>query len=673
MLCTHPSRPRSRARTSLLHTSLLRSIVLCLVSAACAATASAQATPADSPAATPAGTLPPVALPAPSTAPAAPTYPQISAHQSAEAAAAYTAGLAQIQRKDLAAAIDHFARAAQLNPGNRDYVLALLVARGGRATQLLRQAATAQQAGDSAHAETLLQQARALDPDNAVVAQHFGTSPKPAPPPAQLPANQIASTLAGPLKLDAVAGTKNFHLQTDPRGLLQKIYQAYGITTTFDSSVTTGGNLSLDLDNVTFADATRIALQMTHTFAVPVQPHQVLLVKDEPDYRQQFQPQIEETVYLPGYSQDQMTELANLARNVFDLKQVTASSTGGYMLLRGDAESLDLVNATFANMLDGGTDVLFDVNLYEVSTSKINNVGIAFPSSIGVFSIAAEADSLISTNASLIQQAVAGGLLVLNGTPIQNLITEIEFLVGAGVVTGSQFTNFMGTFGGGLAYAGLYLGSNASFQLALNASESRLLDSIELRAGSGQPATFRAGSRYPVITGTYSSGVSSGLASSLAGLNVNGTSVSSLISQYLGGAQASVPQFQYEDLGLTLKLTPTVQHGGEVGLKLDLKLEALAGGSINQIPILDNRAMTSTVSIPPGKTVMLASMVSRNEIRSIDGVPGLSELPGFQGTAKDREIDTDELLISITPHIVRNGALHIESRALAAVHTTPAP
>ena len=342
------------------------------------------------------------------------------------------------------------------------------------------------------------------------------------------------------------------------------------------------------------------------------------------------------------------------------------------MLLRGDEPSLKLVNATFADMLDGGTDVLFDVDLYEVSTSKIRNVGAQLPTSVGIFSIAAEADSLISTNASLISQAVSSGLLVLSGNPLQNLITEIEFLVGAGVVTGSQFTNFVGTFGGGLAYSGLYLGSNSSFQAALTVTDSRLLDAVQIRGSSGQASSFRAGSRYPVITGTYSSGISSSLASSLSGLNVNGTSVASLLAQFGGGATASVPQFQFEDLGLTLKLTPTVQHGGDVGLKLDLKLEALGGSSIDQIPILDNRALTSTVTIPPGKTVMLASMVSRNEIRSIDGLPGISELPGFQGTDKDKEIDTDELLITITPHIVRTSTMHIESKALAAVHTTAA-
>lgn len=652
---------------------LRRALVFGLAGALAAVSlpARAQKAPADSPVSVPAGALPPVTLPPPAAPPAAPFYPQITPKQASDANDAYLEGLKQIQRKDLAAAVDEFALAAKLNPGDRDYVLALLVARGSRATELVREAAAAEQAGDTAKSDALLTEARKFDPDNPIVAQHFGTTSKPSAFAAPVSADRISASLGGPLQLDAARGTKNFHLQSDPRGVLTRIYQDFGIKATFDSSVQ-GPQTTLDLNDVTFEQATRIALQATHTFAVPVQPNLVLIVRDTPDNRQEYQPLIEETVYLPGYSQEEMTDLANLARNVFDLKQVTASASDGFMLLRGDEPSLRLVNATFADMLDGGSDVLFDVNLYEVSSSRINNLGAVLPSSVGIFSIIGEADSLLSSNASLLSEAISNGLLVLNGTPIQNIITEIEFLVASGTVSSTEFTNFVGTFGGGLTYAGLYLGSNSSFQLALTATDARLLDAVQIRSGSGTAATFRAGSRYPVITGTYSSGVSSSLASSLSGLNVNGTSVSSLISQYLGGTTATTPEFQFEDLGLTLKMTPAVQHGGDVRVQFDLKLEALGGTSLDNIPILDNRAMTSTITIPPGKTAMLASFVSRNEIRSIDGLPGLSELPGFQGTDQDKEIDTDELLITITPHVVRTGRMHIESKALAAVHTTPA-
>ena len=180
---------------------------------------------------------------------------------------------------------------------------------------------------------------------------------------------------------------------------------------------------------------------------------------------------------------------------------------------------------------------------------------------------------------------------------------------------------------------------------------------MQLRLGDRAEGTFRTGTRYPIVTSTYSSGVSSSLASSLSGLSVNGTSVASLLSQYLGTSSVTIPQIQYEDLGLTLKITPTVQKSDAITLKLELKLEALAGGTLNSIPILNNRSLTSEVTVPVGQSALLASEISSSELRSLQGLPFLSELPGFTGTAQNVQHNTDELLITLTPHLVRRRTL----------------
>jgi general secretion pathway protein D len=75
--------------------------------------------------------------------------------------------------------------------------------------------------------------------------------------------------------------------------------------------------------------------------------------------------------------------------------------------------------------------------------------------------------------------------------------------------------------------------------------------------------------------------------------------------------------------------------------------------------------MTSTITIPAGHTAMLATLVSSSEMKALTGLPGLSELPGFQGTAQDRQKSSTELLITITPHIVRTGRIQVTSRRLA--------
>src|SRR6202044_2951462 len=363
--------------------------------------------------------------------------------------------------------------------------------------------------------------ARTLDPNNHVVLQHFETAPdagnktasnaKKLDPffssidPSKFPAKNIASTLQGPVELTPTAGNRDVHLHGDVQTVVRNLYSLFGIKVAFDPSVSSGAPINLDMNNVTFGGATRALGIAANIFAVPVQPTSVLVARDTQENRDALMPLVEETVYLPGRTNDEMQELANVARNIFDIKEVTASSTGGFLLLRGNEQVLREVNAVYDDMLDGNPEVLFDVSLYEIDKSLDNNVGAILPNSAGVFSIAAQAQSLVSANQALINQAVAAGLLTLNGTPLENLITEVGFLVASGAVTAVQYTNLLGVFGGGLTLAGLYLGSNSSFNLALNSTDVSILDSAQIRASNKQLATFRVGSRYPVITGTYKS------------------------------------------------------------------------------------------------------------------------------------------------------------------------
>jgi type II secretory pathway component GspD/PulD (secretin) len=46
--------------------------------------------------------------------------------------------------------------------------------------------------------------------------------------------------------------------------------------------------------------------------------------------------------------------------------------------------------------------------------------------------------------------------------------------------------------------------------------------------------------------------------------------------------------------------------------------------------------------------------MSKQQSRAVSGVPGLSDLPGFQSTTNNQtENDVSDLLILVTPHIVR--------------------
>ncbi len=598
---------------------------------------------------------------------------------------AYLAGARYVAHRDLASAIRSFTRATRLNPKNRDYALALIVTRENYVTELVERAAQARAAGNPTQADKLLAQARSLDPDNPVVAQHFAMEGTRNPlltgaaagapkwpglfygsiDPSKFPAQDIASTLQGPIDLLPFKGKKDVHLHGTLQMVAKSLYGLYGIKASLHPSLNAPGPpIDLDMNGVDFAGATRALDMVANIFAVPLQPKAVMLARDTEQNRQELMPEFEETVYVEGHSDKEMQELGNVARTIFNVKEVTASSTGGFILLRGQEQVLREVNAVYDDLLGGAPELLFDVSLYEIDHSIENNIGATLPNSGGVFSVASEAESLITSNQTLIDEAVASGLLTLNGTALQNLIKEVEFLVASGTVTATQYTNLLGIFGNGLGLSGLYLGSTPTFELALDSTDVSILDSTRILGQSGAPSEFRVGSRYPVTTGTYSTGVGSSLSSSLSGLTNTGSSISALLNQYLGSSSVTVPEIQYEDLGITLKLTPQVLHNNEVSLSVDLKDEALGGASLDDIPILNNRTLSSSVIVPEGYTAMLATLVSTEEVKDLTGLPGLSELPGFQGTDQDISKQSTEILITVTPHVVREGRLQIVSRRL---------
>lgn len=560
-----------------------------------------------------------------------------------------------MDRDQLEAAEQHFTRAHDLDPADADYNTALMLTREHRVTELVQQASAARARGDAVQANTLLEQARRIDPDNTVIAQHFsglaaaGTAIDPA-------ADRFHGTPvpAEAIELTPAAGARSFHIHSDGQSAMAEVLTSFGIRSVFDDSVK-HDSLRFDLEQVTYAQAMPILLSMTHCFIVPLDPTGVLIARDTPENRDRLERLLEETVYVPGSTPEQMGELGNLIKSVFEVKQVAVRNNAGDLVVRAPRETLHAINMTIADLVQGNSDVVFDLKLYEVDRTRIRSIGPQLPQGFGVYNVASTAQSLVSANQTIINQAIANGLLTLTGNATTDLIREAVFLIASGAASSSLLSGTLGFVGGGLTYTGVTETGGANFSLSLNSSDARILDDIKLRAGDHQTSTFRSGTRYPIVTGVYNSAGNVN-SSALSGVTINGVSASTLLNQYLGASSSySIPQFQYEDLGITLKATPTVQKSGQVRLHLELKIEALTGASLDSIPVLSSRQLASDITVLDGDTALLASSLSRTESVAVSGTPGLGEIPGFQSLGADRtgEQDTGELVMLITPHIVR--------------------
>ena len=63
---------------------------------------------------------------------------------------------------------------------------------------------------------------------------------------------------------------------------------------------------------------------------------------------------------------------------------------------------------------------------------------------------------------------------------------------------------------------------------------------------------------------------------------------------------------------------------------MDMKITALAGGSLNGVPVLNNRSYSGAVTVKEGQGVVLVSQVDKQESRALSGLPTISEIPGLQ-------------------------------------------
>lgn len=443
--------------------------------------------------------------------------------------------------------------------------------------------------------------------------------------PASRPAlGTLGDKAAAPIVLAPQKGDHAFHLHTDERSLIPQVLNTYGVQATVDSSVISR-RVHFDIDEVDFAEAADLLELATSTFLVPLDSLHVFVVADTKENRNKYERYTTQTIYFPGLANTELADMGNIARNVFGAEHIAVDPSHGTVSVRTPEPDSEVLSEVYAE-LGGGKSVLqLEVQLYEIDKTKATNVGVILPSSTTIFNVPSEVNSILSNNASLVDEILASDPALAG-----NYEAILAALIASGALTGTVFNSPFAVFGGGLTETGLDF-SGVSVNMLLNSSDARSLNQLELRVLDQEDATVRSGERYPIMTSSFSS---------------LGSSSSSSAS--------TVPQVQYQDLGLTLKVRPHIGLDNDVSLNLDLKLSSLEGTSLNGIPILTSRQYMGVVSLRLGDSALIVSDLSKQESLELTGVPGLDDIPGLSGATNRQDTkDIMELAIMITPHAVR--------------------
>ncbi|WP_305988891.1 type II and III secretion system protein family protein [Roseibium sp. MMSF_3544] len=146
------------------------------------------------------------------------------------------------------------------------------------------------------------------------------------------------------------------------------------------------------------------------------------------------------------------------------------------------------------------------------------------------------------------------------------------------------------------------------------------------------------------------------------------TAISGENASFLAGGEFPIPVAQDNDtvsvefkkFGVGLDFTPVVLSGGRISLRVltevsELSNEgAVTAGGIT-ISALKVRRAESTMELPSGGTLVMAGLLQESYQQSLEGIPGLMQIPVLGALFKSRDFlrDQTELAVFVTPYVVR--------------------
>jgi general secretion pathway protein D len=290
--------------------------------------------------------------------------------------------------------------------------------------------------------------------------------------------------------------------------------------------------------------------------------------------------------------------------------QIMPVTQSNMVLVRASDEDLKIIERMILAIDRPQSEVVMDVNIYEVSHNDFLTIGNQF------------APTDAATGGTALGGVLQSGL---RNTNPEGLFSNV---LGASLVIPRSTLNALQTKG-----------------------STKLLAQAQLRAFEGQEATVNIGQSVPVQTG-FSPTLQGSVPNPVPG-NPNGF-------QNIG-----LNQIQYRDVGLNISVKPKVT---EDVVQMDLKIESsTAPQNVQSLatPVFTQRKVNGTARVRDGENALAATVTQETDQDGRSGIPFLSFVPGVGRlfTSPTRSKATTHIVATITPHIVRGGAAAEDDRS----------
>jgi general secretion pathway protein D len=131
----------------------------------------------------------------------------------------------------------------------------------------------------------------------------------------------------------------------------------------------------------------------------------------------------------------------------------------------------------------------------------------------------------------------------------------------------------------------------------------------------------------------------------------------SAVSTATAGAPV-INSVSYRDTGVILSVTPQVNESGRVTLDIEQEVSSVANTVSSGIdsPTIRQRRIKTTVAVSDGEALALGGLIQKSKSKTQSKIPLLGDIPGLGNLFRtaDNKIDKTELIIFITPRVIRS-------------------
>jgi general secretion pathway protein D len=540
-------------------------------------------------------------------------------------------GQAAEAHQDYDTAFEDYQKAFQKNSKDLRFETALYRVRLSAAAAHISAGHKLMLSGDLQDALAEFLHAAEIDPSNEEAQQQINVLRQKqgqAGPPPEMAVPELAGeqaeigTIEGPAELKPFSNEPlTLHMTEDTKIIYQAIGKAAGINVLFDPDYNSK-RIQVDLNNVSLLDALHIVGTMSNTFWRPITANTVFVAQNTRVKRTELDEQAVQTFYLANaWQQNDLNDVQTALRNVLPNTKVYGVQSQNAIVMRGTPDELLLAQKLISDLDKPRAEVVVDTAVLEVSRNWERTLGISWPSSVGVALQSPNSSSTSSTSCP-------SGETTCSSSSTSPTLYNLAHL---------KASDFAVTVG------------SATLNLLLTDDNTQILQDPRIRATDGQKADMKIGSKIPIATGSYQTGAATALVSSLVNT-----------------------QFQYEDVGVEIEVTPSVHYDHDVTLKVKITVSAESGQvTISGVtePIISQRVIDQVIRLKEGEASILGGIQDNQEQQNWTGIPGLSSIPILKYVfgSKDHTIQDDEIVFVVVPHIVRSQNLSDEN--LRAIDT----